>query len=67
MANIKFNENLWVTYYTDDTEDKGYYIDLVYIGTDKSRTNIYDWLSDSAIAYIDKAIQRDLDYKGAWL
>ena len=67
MANVQFSNNLWVTYYEDDTEENGYYIDEIYNGMDSTRTNMADWFSDSAMDFVHKAIKRDLEYKGAWL
>ena len=66
MANIPFANNLWVTYYEDDTEPEGFYIDNVYIGTDTRRENIYDWLSASAIDVISRKIEDDILNRKAW-
>ena len=66
MANIQFANNLWVTYYEDDTEPEGFYIDNVYIGSDPKMENIYDWLSDSAIEFINGKIEDDLYIRKAW-
>lgn len=66
MANIQFATNLWACYYTDDTEEKGFYIDEVYVGSDPQRVNIADWLSDSAIKYIEGKIVDDLELRRAW-
>lgn len=66
MANIQFATNLWACYYDDETEEKGYYVDEVYVGSDPERVNIADWLSDSAIAYIDKKIEDDIYIRKAW-
>ena len=68
MANIQVTrDNLWAEYYTDDTEEQGFYIDSIYVGTDPARTNIYDWLTDSAIQFIAKSILKDIENKGVWL
>ena len=68
MANIQVTrDNLWAEYYTDDTEEQGFYIDSIYVGTDPARTNIYDWLTDSAIQFIAKSILKDIENNGAWL
>ena len=66
MANIQFANNLWVTYYEDDTEPEGFYIDNVYIGSDPKMKNIYDWLSDSAIEFIFCKIKDDLFNRKTW-
>ena len=66
MANLQFSDNLWVTYYDDDTEEKGFYINEVYVGTDTTRTNIADWLSVSAVKFIEQAILRDIDIRKTW-
>ena len=66
MPSLQFSNNLWVTYYDDDTEEKGYYIDEIYNGMDSTRTNMADWFSDSAIAFIDKKIEDDIYIRKAW-
>ena len=66
MANIQFANNLWVTYYEDDTEPEGFYIDNVYIGSDPKMENIYEWLSDSAIEFISGKIKDDLFNRKTW-
>lgn len=67
MPNIKATmDNLWVEYYTDDTEEQGFYINSVYVGTDTARTNIYDWLSVSAIKFIEQSVMRDMDIRNIW-
>ena len=41
MPNIKATmDNLWVEYYDDDTEENGFFINNVYVGSDPLRTNI---------------------------
>lgn len=66
MPNIQFATNLWTCYYTDDTEEKGFYIDEVYVGSDPQRVNIADWLSDSAIKYIEDKIKDDVELREIW-
>jgi hypothetical protein len=67
MPNIQVtSENLWCEYYVDDTEENGFFINNVYVGTDPTRTNIYDWLSVSAIKYIEQAVLRDMDIRNIW-
>ena len=61
MPNIQFATNLWACYYEDDTEEKGFYIDEVYLKSDPERTNIADWLSESAVEFIEKHIVEDLE------
>lgn len=61
MPNIQFATNLWACYYEDDTEEKGFYIDEVYLKSDPEKTNIADWLSDSAMEFIEKHIVEDLE------
>lgn len=61
MSNIQFSTNLWACYYEDETEEKGFYIDEVYLGSDPERHNIADWLSDSALKFIEKHILEDLE------
>lgn len=60
MPNIQFATNLWACYYEDDTEEKGFYIDEVYLKSDPERTNIAEWLSESAMEFIEKHIVEDL-------
>ena len=64
--NIQFSTNLWCTYYDDDTEDKGFYIDEIYVGSDPQRVNLADWFSDSAMAYVEKHIMEDIEIRRAW-
>ena len=66
MANLQFSANLWVTYYDDDTEELGFYIDTIYNGLDSTRTNMADWFSDSAIQFIQSKIQNDIELRRAW-
>ena len=66
MANLQFSDNLWVTYYDDDTEELGFYIDTIYNGLDSTRTNMADWFSDSAIQFIQNKIQNDIELRRAW-
>ena len=67
MPNIKAtSDNLWVEYYTDDTEEQGFFINSVYVGTDPARTNIYDWLSVSAVKFIQQSVMRDMDIRNIW-
>ena len=66
MANLQFSDNLWVTYYDDDTEELGFYIDTIYNGLDSTRTNMADWFSDSAIQFIQSKIQNDIELRRAW-
>ena len=66
MANLQFSDNLWVTYYDDDTEELGFYIDTIYNGLDSTRTNMADWFSDSAIQFIQNKIQDDIELRRAW-
>ena len=66
MANLQVSDNLWVTYYDDDTEELGFYIDTIYNGLDSTRTNMADWFSDSAIQFIQSKIQNDIELRRAW-
>ena len=67
MPNIKAtSDNLWCEYYTDETEENGFYINSVYVGTDPARVNIYDWLSVSAVKFIEQAVLRDMDIRNIW-
>ena len=66
MANLQFSDNLWVTYYDDKTEEKGFYIDEVYVGADPDRTNIADFMSDSFMQYAEEKILDDIELRRAW-
>lgn len=66
MPNIQITTNLWACYYDDDTEEKGFYIDEMYIGSDPKRTNIADFMSDSFMAYAEEKIFDDIELRKAW-
>jgi len=67
MPNIKVTmDNLWCEYYDDDTEENGFFINNVYVGSDPLRTNIYDWLSVSAVKFIEQSVMRDMDIRKVW-
>jgi hypothetical protein len=67
MPNIKLtNDNLWCSYYEDDTEPKGFYIDEVYSGSDPARVNIADYISDSFLEFIESKIEYDISINKAW-
>lgn len=66
MPNIKITPNVWACYYDDETEEKGFYIDEVYVGTDPDRANIADFMSDSFMQYAEEKILDDIELRRAW-
>lgn len=62
MPNVKLPySELWITYYEDDTEEKGFYIDCIYSGSDPKMVNLYEYLNMSVIEYAEKIVEQDLE------
>ena len=62
MPSVKLPySELWATYYEDETEKGGFYIDSVYSGSDPKMVNLYEYLNAETIEFAEKIAEKDLE------